>query len=95
MFSGSCTLLLRVPDSNSIGEGYSDIWRGDIAYPIHGIIGKSNIWQFTLKMQLARFLMSTVWKETHAYSLNGEHLIWQYLHDFPYHQIYHIHGITF
>ena len=41
-------------------------------------ISDSNIWQFTLKMQLARFLiggLSTVWKETHAYSLNGVHLI--------------------
>ena len=27
--------------------------------------------------------LSTVWKETHAYSLNGIHLIWQYLHDLP------------
>ena len=34
-------------------------------------------------MQLA----STVWKETHAYSLNGLHLIWQYLHDLPNCQI--------
>ena len=38
-------------------------------------------------MILARFLMSTVWKETHAYSLNGIHLIWQYLHDSPNRQI--------
>ena len=44
------------------------------AYRIHGIIGESNIWQ------LARILIGgfeyTVWKETHAYSLNGVHLIW-------------------
>ena len=35
-------------------------------------------------MLLARFLiggLSTVYKETHAYSLNGVHLIWQCLHD--------------
>ena len=47
-------------------------------YRICGIIGESNIWQFALKMQLARFLIgifSTVWKETHSYSLNGIHLI--------------------
>ena len=43
---------------------------------IRGIIGESNIWRVTLKMQLARFLiggLSTVWKETHAYSLIGIH----------------------
>ena len=28
-----------------------------------------------------------MWKETHAYSLNGVHLIWQYLHDSPNRQI--------
>ena len=28
-----------------------------------------------------------MWKETHAYSLNGIHLIWQYLHDLPNCQI--------
>ena len=51
--------------------------------PIKNVMNKpyisdSNIWQFTLKMQLARFLiggLSTVWKATHAYSLNGVHLI--------------------
>ena len=26
-------------------------------YRIHGIIGESNIWQYTLTMQLARFLV--------------------------------------
>ena len=60
-------------------------------YCIHGIIGESNIWRFTLKMQLARFfylaILSTVWKETHAYSLNGIHLIWQYLRHLPNRQI--------
>ena len=48
-------------------------------YRIRGNIGESNIWRFALKMQLVRFLigiLSTVWKETHAYSLNGVHLIW-------------------
>ena len=29
----------------------------------------------------------SVWKETHAYSVNGVHLIWQYLHDSPNRQI--------
>ena len=41
-------------------------------------------------MQLARFLivvMSTVWKETHAYSINGVHLISRHLCDSPNHQI--------
>ena len=60
-----------------------------------GIIGESNIWRFTLKMQLTRLIISsfgsTVWKETHAYSLNGVHLIWQYLHDSTNH---HIKAIT-
>ena len=41
--------------------------------------GESNIWRFPLKIQLVRFLigsfLSTVWKETHAYSLNGILLI--------------------
>ena len=32
-------------------------------------------------------VLSTVWKETHAYSLNGVHLIWQYLCDLPNRQI--------
>ena len=51
------------------------------AYVYGGIIGKSNIWQFALKMLLVKFylaFLSTVWKETNAYSLNGIHLIWQY-----------------
>ena len=32
-------------------------------------------------------VLSTVWNETHAYSLNGIHLIWQYLRDLPNRQI--------
>ena len=56
-------------------------------YRICGIIGESNIWRFTLKMQLARFLIGDLWKETHAYSLNGVHLIWRYLRDSPNFQI--------
>ena len=32
-------------------------------------------------------VMSTVWKETHAYGLNGLHLTWQYLCDSPNRQI--------
>ena len=32
-------------------------------------------------------VLSTLWKEAHAYSLNGVHLIWQYLHDLPNRQI--------
>ena len=31
--------------------------------------------------------MSTVWKETHAYSINGVHLICRYLCDSPNYQI--------
>ena len=33
------------------------------------------------------WFLSTVWKETHAYSLNGVHLTWQYLHNLPNCQI--------
>ena len=57
-----------------------------ITVAMRGIIGESNIWRFALKMQLARFLfgdLSTVWKETHAYSLNGVHLIWRSIRDSP------------
>ena len=32
-------------------------------------------------------VLSTVWKETHAYSLNGIHIIWQYLRHSPNCQI--------
>ena len=49
-------------------------------YCMHGIIGESNIWRFALKMQLARFLFGNFkycMEETHTYSLNGVHLIWQ------------------
>ena len=42
------------------------------------LIGGLNIWKFALKMQLARLsylaILNTLWKETHAYSLNGIHL---------------------
>ena len=45
-------------------------------------------------------VLTTAWKETHAYSLNDVHLIWQYLHDLPNCQIkittkysYHVYGI--
>ena len=37
-------------------------------------------------MQLARFLIGSFehcLEKTHAYSLNGVHLIWRYLHDLP------------
>ena len=64
-----------------------ELWQPSVhIYRIHGIIDESNIWRFTLKMQSSRFLissLSTVWKEIHAYSLNGIHLIWQNLHDLP------------
>ena len=32
-------------------------------------------------------VLSTVWKETNAYSSNGTHLIWQYLRASPNRQI--------
>ena len=59
-------------------------------YGIREIIGMSNIWRFTLKMQLAKFylaVLNTVWIETHAYNLNGVHLIWQYSRNSPNRQI--------
>ena len=59
-------------------------------YCIRGIIGESNIWQFPLKMQLAKFLFGDFeycMERTHACSLNGVHLIWRYIHDSPNHQI--------
>ena len=51
------------------------------SYRIRGVIGKSNMWRFALKCSWQDFylaILSTVWKETHAYSLNGVHLIWRY-----------------
>ena len=59
-------------------------------YRIRGIIGESNIWRFALKMQLARFLFGSFEHcmiATHACSLNGVHLIWQYSCNSPNHQI--------
>ena len=53
---------------------------------IHGIIGKSNIWQITQKMQLPSVLIGGYilhGRKTHVYSLNGIHLIWRYRHDLP------------
>ena len=61
-----------------------------VKYHICGIIGKSNIWQFALKMQLARFLIGDFeycMERNPCYSLNGVHLIWQYLRDSPNRQI--------
>ena len=53
-------------------------------YRICGIVGELNIWQFTLKIQLARFLIGKfeycIERNT-CYSLKGVHLIWRYLHD--------------
>ena len=34
------------------------------------------------KNAIGETVLSTVWKETHAYSLNGVLLIWRYLRDF-------------
>ena len=59
-------------------------------YCIRGIIGESNIWQFPVKMQLARFLFGDFeycMERTHAYSLNGVHLIQRYIRDSPNCQI--------
>ena len=59
-------------------------------YHICGIIGKSNNWQIALKMKLASVLIGgfeTAWKEIHAYSLNGIHLIWWSRRDSPNRQI--------
>ena len=53
---------------------------------MHGIIGESTIWRFALKYNwrdLYLAILSTVWKVTHAYSLNGIHLIWRYVHGLP------------
>ena len=36
---------------------------------VGGIIGELNIWWFTIKMQLVRYLIGDFEKETHAYSL--------------------------
>ena len=59
---------------------------GECVNRIREIISESNIWQFALNMQLAGSFEYCV-EETHAYSLNGVHLIWQYLHDLPNRQI--------
>ena len=58
-------------------------------YRIRGIIGESNIWRFALKMQLAKLLIGSLYcmEKTHAYSLNGVHLVWQNLRDFLNRQI--------
>ena len=71
-----------------------------LLYCIRRIIGESNSWRFALdlKIQLARFLFGvliTVWIETHAYSLNGVHLIWRYSRNSPNRQIYHVYGSIF
>ena len=58
-----------------------------MTYRIRGIIDESNVWRFTLKNVIELAVLSTVWKETHAYNLNGVHLIWQYLRDSPNCQI--------
>ena len=49
-------------------------------YRICKIIGESNIWRFALKCSWRDFylaILSTLWKETHAYSLNGVQPKWR------------------
>ena len=69
---------------------YGNCLRTCMIYRIRGIIGESNIWRFTLKLHLARFLIGgfeyCVERNT-CYSLNGVHLIWRYLRDLPNRQI--------
>ena len=43
---------------------------------MRGIIGESNIWRLLSWQNFYLLILSTVWKETHAYSLNGIHLSW-------------------
>ena len=43
---------------------------------ICGIIGKLDIWRFAIDKIFNLAVLSTVWKETHAYRLNDVHLIW-------------------
>ena len=60
-------------------------------YHIHGSIDELNIWRFTLKMQLARFLIGGLeyYMERNPCLQPKWHtfLIWQYLCNSPNHQI--------
>ena len=64
---------------------YERRWSNVVPYNIMWNYWRVEYLAIHSKMQMTRLIISgfwsTVWEKTHAYSLNGVHLIWQYLRD--------------